>query len=90
VDRISRLDGKSWLFWCPGCECGHAVDEKWDFNGDRVNPTFSPSVLSTFGDSPERCHLYVREGKIQFLSDCTHNLSGQIVEMELLPWDRKE
>lgn len=27
------------------------------------------------------CHLFVRDGKIQFLSDCTHELVGQTVDM---------
>lgn len=29
----------------------------------------------------DRCHMYIREGKIQFLSDCSHALAGQTVEM---------
>lgn len=28
------------------------------------------------------CHSFVRDGKIQFLSDCTHELAGKIVDME--------
>lgn len=28
-----------------------------------------------------RCHSYVRDGKIEFLNDCTHALSGQTVEL---------
>ena len=28
-----------------------------------------------------RCHSFVTDGKIQFLSDCTHELAGQIVEL---------
>lgn len=27
------------------------------------------------------CHSFVRDGKIQFLSDCTHALAGQTVEL---------
>lgn len=27
------------------------------------------------------CHHYVRDGKIQFLPDCTHALAGQTVDM---------
>ena len=30
---------------------------------------------------PTRCHSFVRDGKIQFLSDCTHSLAGQTVEL---------
>lgn len=31
---------------------------------------------------PFICHSFVTDGKIQFLSDCTHSLAGQTVEME--------
>ena len=27
------------------------------------------------------CHSFVRDGKIQFLEDCTHALAGKIVEL---------
>ena len=27
------------------------------------------------------CHSFVRDGKIQFLNDCTHELAGQTVEL---------
>jgi hypothetical protein len=28
------------------------------------------------------CHSFIRDGKIQFLGDCTHSLAGQTVPME--------
>jgi hypothetical protein len=28
------------------------------------------------------CHSFVRDGQIQFLSDCTHHLAGKTVPME--------
>ena len=28
-----------------------------------------------------RCHSFIRDGKIQFLSDCSHELKGQTVEI---------
>lgn len=28
-----------------------------------------------------RCHLYVTDGRIQFLNDCSHALAGQTVDM---------
>jgi hypothetical protein len=31
-----------------------------------------------------RCHLFVRDGKIEFLGDCTHELAGKTVPMEPL------
>lgn len=27
------------------------------------------------------CHSFIRDGKIEFLSDCTHHLKGQTVEL---------
>ena len=30
---------------------------------------------------PLVCHSFVREGRIQFLSDCTHALAGQTVDL---------
>ena len=38
--------------------------------GEQVEPT------------PRVCHSFVRDGRIEFLSDCTHELSGQTVELE--------
>jgi hypothetical protein len=29
-----------------------------------------------------RCHFFVRDGQIQFLEDCHHNLKGKTVPME--------
>lgn len=31
---------------------------------------------------PTVCHSFVTDGKIQYLSDCTHELAGQTVELE--------
>lgn len=38
------------------------------------------------GEEPSKykctlCHSYITDGKIQFLSDCTHELVGQTVEL---------
>lgn len=83
------------LFRCPACESSHAVAVKgpnaWEWNGDGDLPTFTPSVLVTHDAKPEAsekfkewrtaraCHSFITDGKIQFLSDCTHALAGQTV-----------
>ena len=36
------------------------------------------------------CHSYITEGKIQFLSDCTHALAGQTVDLPVFPGYRVE
>lgn len=80
------------FFHCPGCDGGHAFRirapkndpdaEVWTFNGDVDKPTFSPSLLCNADHAPTRCHLFVREGKIEFLGDCHHSLAGKTVEMK--------
>lgn len=35
----------------------------------------------TVDPKPLVCHSFVRAGTIEFLSDCTHELAGQTVEM---------
>lgn len=32
----------------------------------------------------ERCHLFVEDGNIRFLNDCTHELAGKTVPLEPL------
>lgn len=82
-------DGKL-AFYCPGCKRHHAVNVDpaqspcWGFNGDFYKPTFTPSVRVEIGHYPDRsdwCHFFVHDGKIQYLSDCTHALAGQTIEM---------
>lgn len=68
---------------------------KWSFNGNFEKPTFKPSVLVTWNEPSDvegefddeskdkqfRCHSFVTDGRIQFLSDCTHSLAGQTVDL---------
>lgn len=74
------------LFHCPGCKYDHWVATtgdrpRWTFNGDFDKPTFSPSILVNQSHPSKRCHSFVKEGKIQFLSDCWHDLKGQTVDL---------
>lgn len=38
-------------------------------SGDKIEP------------KPKVCHSFVRNGKIEYLNDCTHELAGQTVEL---------
>ena len=50
---LRTIEGGRLMFWCPGCECAHAVatgqgpGPRWSFNGDHDRPTFTPSILAT-------------------------------------------
>lgn len=86
-----RTDGaKGLVFYCPGCKIYHSVvispglndnGASWTWNDDMEKPTFNPSV-GTFMGTDRQCHLFVRDGMIQFLDDCTHELNGKTVPME--------
>lgn len=78
-------------FYCPACQEAHWVSVgpksfwniRWQFNGDCERPTINPSLLVThkMPDGENRCHSFVRDGKIQYLSDCTHAMAGKTVEI---------
>lgn len=78
-------------FYCNGCKQYHAINidknksPNWDFNNNYDKPTFSPSILVEIGHYPDLsdfCHSYVVNGKIQYLSDCTHEFAGKTLELE--------
>ena len=92
----TTLDDRQ-IFKCP---CGNyhslrtrpAPSPSWEWNGGADKPTFSSSILSTCtwteddgSKTDEICHSVVRDGMIQFLSDCTHALAGQTVEIPEWP-----
>lgn len=77
-------------FYCPGCKHSHVYwterkasnGAQWTFNNDMEKPTFRASLLQTIPGENYRCHIFVTDGKIQYLGDCTHELAGQTIEME--------
>lgn len=85
--RVLEDDGQFNLaFYCPGCECSHGLNTNqnrrpaWIVTFFDGKPTVSPSILVRH---KETCHLFIKDGKIEFLSDCTHKLAGKTVDMEL-------
>lgn len=88
---LKQYPGGYASFWCPGCDEPHNVrvggDGAWGYNGNDQSPTLTPSVLVTGGRSREfmRCHSFVKDGQIQFLSDCSHALAGQTVPIPRWP-----
>ena len=74
-----------YIFHCPGCNSEHTFSKNWTFNNDFDNPTISPSLLVR-GWLNEKmqdgvCHSFIKEGKIQFLSDCLHELKNKTIEL---------
>jgi len=86
--KLRTLEGGLLAFRCPGCGMMHAVDGRWKFDGNFEAPTFSPSLLMTMPDPDNpgkdivRCHSFVRNGMVEFLADCTHEMAGKTVPMK--------
>lgn len=68
----------------------------WKWNGDARRPTFSPSVNLRINtpDMGEHyqpdiastvCHYFIRDGRIQYLGDCTHAMKGTTVDLPDFP-----
>ena len=89
---------RTWLFICPGCrgvykELGwpflgaHRVDDSWGLSGTLEKPTIQSSILVNKGERRPlpRCHSFVTDGMIRYLSDSEHALAGQTVQLPT--WD---
>jgi len=97
LDAEGNKIGERIWFFCPGCNEAHALRVNtqapysgWTWNNDLESPTFKPSLKCTVNckdpDRPNRvCHSFITDGKIQFLSDCTHDLAGKTVSLPELP-----
>lgn len=87
--RATLCNEGTLIYWCPGCLTYHGaplIQENagpvWKWNGSLSHPTLQPSVLCRgFVDAP-RCHHFLREGKLEFLRDCSHKMAGKTVELE--------
>jgi len=89
---------QDWWFWCAGCKRHHAFAvghsnprHNWTMTGTPEAPTFRPSLLCEWKDGPaevpQRCHSFVTDGTIEYLSDCTHALAGTTMTVAPEPPD---
>jgi hypothetical protein len=76
-----------YIFHCPGCHYGHVVrfrgnEPVWQISGiEEDKATVNPSLLVNGHILERRCHSFIRDGKIQFLADCFHELAGKTVDI---------
>jgi hypothetical protein len=96
MSEVAKIDDGHLVFWCEGCQRNHYASIggdpriKWDFNGSLEKPTLSPSVKYSSrnlgkdkdAEVSECCHFFVRDGKIEFCGDCTHEYAGQTLDMK--------
>lgn len=85
-------------FKCPACGHAHNVpinsgENTWKMSGTDESPTLEPSILNyipkekivddkTIIEKTEVCHLFIRSGQIEYLSDSQHHLAGNIIDMQ--------
>lgn len=95
MNVLHSLEDGNLMFFCPGCKCGHKVwvinsapgGAIWTWNGSMEKPTFTPSLLVTYGrdpapDRPQTCHSNVTDGQILFHGDSQHELRGKTVPLQ--------
>lgn len=91
--EFSQAEKTTWfthLFHCPGCGTGHGFNvvsgtgyPVWTYNNDPIRPTIRASILVRWPtqNGMHICHSFITDGQIDFLSDSTHALAGQTVEL---------
>lgn len=85
--------GESIYFHCVGCNMLHpyriegdaTIGPVWGYNRNVDKPTFTPSLLVDANRPERRCHLFVTDGRIQYLGDCFHDLKNTTVDMVDIP-----
>ena len=89
VLEASDKDPFNLAFHCPACKCSHALNTRkhlqpyWDIIVVGGKVSVSPSLLVRSGNGNTICHLYIRDGVIDYLSDCTHKMAGKSVPLQL-------
>lgn len=60
-----------------------ADTNNWSWNGDTEKPTLRPSILTEvrYAGIDYRCHSFVNDGMVQFLSDCSHENASKVIEL---------
>ena len=66
----------------------HSVPtERWNWNKSTESPTLSPSVRHFIPARPEQttCHYHLKNGILEYCSDCKHGLKDQKVPLQEIP-----
>jgi len=96
VDKDNNHLYNHFYWWCIGCNDVHIFANNhspnypgpdWEFDNNYESPTVNPSILTNqnYNGEPHPCHVFIKQGMIQYLSDSWHALAGQTVAMVELP-----
>lgn len=84
---INRTDGHNWEFNgnMDKPSVTPSVLNRWGKDADPAweEPIQEPNEATIDPDFTwsGRCHIFITNGLVQFLSDCTHKLAGQTLEL---------
>lgn len=72
-------------YFCVGCGYTHVFaltkeGGNHQFNMDLDHPTVTPSLVNNFRPG-QMCHSFIKNGTIQYLSDCTHKLKNKTIDL---------
>jgi hypothetical protein len=76
--------------WCPACQQLHVLPNSWEFNGNLIKPTFSPSFRQTLDRNGKTCHYIITDGVLYYCGDCFHEQRGLVVPMPDIPQELGE
>ena len=85
IHEGEKFHPNQYMYFCKGCGKTHVFGLKAEgghhnFNMDLEVPTVTPSLVQNFTPG-QMCHSYINAGKIEYLSDCYHELKGQTIEL---------
>lgn len=95
---VAELQDNCLRWWCDGCEDFHLVPvnvdvreagapDGWDYpRGRFVDEALEGEALTADSNKriTPRCHTFIRQGHIEYLTDCDHSLAGKTIPMHVM------
>lgn len=79
---IIRMPSDEGLLCLPVTTKGSRKDAPcWTWNGNEDKPSLKPSVLINREHKKFICHSFITDGQAIFLSDCTHDMANETVDL---------
>lgn len=91
IRRLVSRHGTRQIEWrCPGCRRWHYLSRTQTFGllayGGAIykwnESDFRPTIEQPMRHSGDGCFYTMRQGRLQFSDECTHDLAGKDVAME--------
>ena len=76
-----------------------SVNTRWDTRSEAARARAEafkqehgrhPTLEEVPSDAKHICHTFIRDGRVQFLGDCTHQFAGQTLDLPDLPTEWRD